>query len=355
MGMVCAFDASGDEASQLIMVVAGFISSAGDWADFSKLWVERLQRDGLSYMHMKEYAHSTGQFAHGWKGDGKRRDALLADLMSIIKSHAYRKFGIVVRNDTFRATVSSETQKDWHLNAYSLAGRSCAKQVNQWAMEEKYRSPIELVFEKGDQGAGKLHHRLVEDGYGAPSFKPKKDEVTPEGLAIPSFVPLQAADFLAYEIFLEVTRDIRGSEIPQRWGMNQFEGMLGDIGTYKVEDLSQFQDMVDLTKKLDEWAISVGLLYRDSQGRLCQDVKVKSCKLDSFTWGVVTSDSGKPVAMPVCLHHRSSRIVPQEVSGTVTFTCKPVGGGQHELGACEVSVFLQEQAQAKLQLKVEDG
>jgi hypothetical protein len=346
MGMTAAFDASGDESSQLVMVVAGFISSAKHWEDFSGKWLARLKDDGLSYMHMNEFAHSTVQFANGWKDNRKRREALLGDLMSIIKSHTYRKFGIVVTNDTFRATITSETQKDWHLNAYSLAGRGCAKQVNEWAMEERYGSPIELVFEKGDQGAGKLHHRLVEDGYQAPVFKPKKDELTPEGVLIPAFVPLQAADFLAYEIFLEVTRMIQGSEMEQRWGMNEFENMLGYIGAYEVVDLKELQDMVNLSKRLDEWAISIGLLYRDGKGRLCQDAKVRSCKLDSFTWGRVTSDSGKPMVEPICLQHRSSRIAVDQRGEEVTVTCKPVDGSQHQLGACKVRMFLQEQAQA---------
>jgi hypothetical protein len=316
MGMIAAFDASGDECSQLILVVAGFISSAGDWEDFSKKWLDRLQRDGIKYMHMKEYAHSTGQFADGWKGNKPRRDALLGDLMDILSSHTYRKFGMVITNETFRNSISAETQKEWHLNAYSLAGRSCAKQINEWAMEERYRSPIELVFEKGDIGSGKLHARLVEDGYQAPSFKPKKDEFTPEGVLIPAFVPLHAADFLAYELFLEVTRIAKGdTEHAPRWAFLEFYRKVGDIGTYKIDDLKRFQSMVDLTKTVDEWALSKGLLKKDEQGRLYREIKTKTCTLPLFVWGKVYSDSGMSMTAPVCLSHRPSRIL-WEKSGT---------------------------------------
>jgi hypothetical protein len=106
MGMTVAFDASGDESSQLIMVVAGFMSSAKDWEDFSIKWVSRLKEDDLTYMHMKEFAHSAGQFSVGWKGEEERRRRLLSDLMALITSHAYRKFGIVVTNETFRKSLS---------------------------------------------------------------------------------------------------------------------------------------------------------------------------------------------------------------------------------------------------------
>jgi hypothetical protein len=133
-----------------------------------------------------------------------------------------------VTNETFRSTISSETQKDWHLNSYSLAGRSCAKQVNEWAMEERYRSPIDLVFAEGDVGASLLNERLIEDGYQAPDFKPTKDRMTPEGALIPAFVPLQAADFLAYELFLEVTSILNGDTRYQpRWGLIEFLRMSG--------------------------------------------------------------------------------------------------------------------------------
>ncbi|MGB9488269.1 MAG: hypothetical protein WCD04_19420, partial [Terriglobia bacterium] len=57
MGMfTTAFDASGHESDQLIMVVAGFISSVDDWTDFSKKWKERLAEDGLEYFHTKEFS-----------------------------------------------------------------------------------------------------------------------------------------------------------------------------------------------------------------------------------------------------------------------------------------------------------
>jgi hypothetical protein len=81
-------------------------------------------------------------------------------------------------------------------------------------------------------------------------------------------VPLQAADFLAYEAFLEVTRMVKGSQRDQCQSLAQLDMMLGYTGTYKAEDLQQFQRMVDMTKVINEWAISIGLLKRDCEGRL---------------------------------------------------------------------------------------
>jgi hypothetical protein len=246
MGMVAVFDASGTETDTSIMVVAGFVSSAREWNKFSPKWAGRLKRDGLKHMHMKEFAHSTGQFVEGWRGNEKRRRALLFDLMQLVKHHVDYKFGVIVTNETFRNILSPETKEEWDLNVYSLAGRCCALQVNEWATKRDFKFPIKLVFEKGDPHAGKLHHRLVEDGYQAPAFEPKKDERTPQGVLIPAFIPLQAADFLAYEIYLEVDRIAKGDNIhPKRWALTEFDKMPGDIGTWKEEDLKRLQLMTE--------------------------------------------------------------------------------------------------------------
>lgn len=260
MGMfTTAFDAAGHESDQLILAVCGFVSSANHWISFSEKWKERLARDRITYFHAVEFAHSVKQF-EGWREQKARREALSADLMTLVKSHAYRKLGIVVTNKTFKDIVSAETKEEWHLNAYSLAGRTCAKQVGEWAKTERITSPIEYVFVEGDVGADKLSKRMIEDGNPAPHFRPKKDRVTPRGVLVPAFIPLQAADFLAYEVFLEVDRVKKSDPHPPRWGLLEFDRMLGDIGTYEVEGLKQMQDMMELTDTLNEWAISTGIL-----------------------------------------------------------------------------------------------
>lgn len=99
--MVAVFDASGKE-DQRRLVLAGFISKAKDWQSFHTLWIERLREDGLEYFHMVDFAASQGQFK-GWRNSESRRRKLLADLMDLISSHVYRKFGCVIENGQFYA------------------------------------------------------------------------------------------------------------------------------------------------------------------------------------------------------------------------------------------------------------
>jgi hypothetical protein len=187
------FDAGGSQHDQQFIVVAGFISSSDVWSKFEHAWQARLKRDGISYFHMVECAHSTGQFRSSWKDDERKRRALLllGDLMDIILSHTFRKFACVIENKKFREIITTEQRKKWRLDGYSWAGLYCAMQVNNWRqLETTFREPPQFVFEDGDLGKGLLEERLTENGFGSPTFRPKMDTKTKNGV-LAGFIPLQ--------------------------------------------------------------------------------------------------------------------------------------------------------------------
>jgi hypothetical protein len=247
MGMfTTAFDASGHESDQLIMVVAGFISSANDWIDFSKKWKERLAKDGLKYFHMKE-------FKYLWLNDEPRRRALLNDLMEVIRTHAYLKFGVMVSIKGFGVNFSEAEKEEWLLNAYSFAGYKSVKEVCKWAQREHIKSSIEHIFEEGDLGRGKLE-KLAEDSGHILQFRPgKEDRTTDSGNVISAFVPLQAADFLAAEYFMEAERRLKRNtrRDKPRWGYLQFNDMRGTIRQATGEKLKDLHRLLEITKESD--------------------------------------------------------------------------------------------------------
>jgi hypothetical protein len=229
------FDAAGHEADQKFVVVAGFISSPDDWIDFDRLWRARLAKDGLEYFHATEFAHSVLQF-DGWRDQKDKRIALSSDLMDIIRSHAYEKFGCVVVNRVLAEEMSEETKKEFLINAYSLGGRSCAADVRTWQRSWGGKFVPELVFEDGDIGKGFLRNTLLRDGFAEPLFRPKKDQVTDDGLIIPALTPLQAADWLAYEVFLATK-----AKRVKRWPMEQFLLKHGSIGIYAPHNMKTLE------------------------------------------------------------------------------------------------------------------
>lgn len=254
MGMftVC-FDAGGSDHDQEYLVVAGFVSSAKDWKDFECAWVTRLKEDGIEYFHMVEFAHSMGQFKNGWKNNELKRRKLLTDLMFIIKSHVYRRFGCVIENKVFINTLSKEQRDKWLLSAYTLAAITCAGQVYNWISPFSYNSPIplEFVFEKGDAGKGKLIERFESDLNITPVFKPKRNEKNSFGI-IPAFIPLQAADFWAYEIFVGCKK-MNQPNYKARWAVKEFGKMVGSIGIQTVTNLEQLDQDLKVSEATLNW------------------------------------------------------------------------------------------------------
>lgn len=235
MGMFTAcFDASGseDDPRTPFLTVAGFISTTDDWVDFSALWDERLGKDKIAYFRMSEFAHSEGEFK-GWKNQEDRRRSLLTDLFNLIKSHAFRKFGCTVRISALKE-MNKDLRAQFYLTAYVLAGRHCAGDVLQWMIGEGqglHTTPLALIFEEGDAGQSELRRRLEEDGFPV-NFRPKKDTTRETGMVEPGFVPLQAADILAYEMSLS-TRRVNFD----RWPTQELLSMPGRIGIYDEEDI----------------------------------------------------------------------------------------------------------------------
>src|SRR5579862_628966 len=131
VGLSAAFDASGDK-STAVLAVAGFLSSESDWRAFSEQWSKRLAQDEIKFFRAVDASGFQGPFEHWQQREDKvqLRESLFRDLMGILHSHAYRRFGCIVINQAFD-TLSEELRKEFRLCANSLAGLNCKKQVRQ--------------------------------------------------------------------------------------------------------------------------------------------------------------------------------------------------------------------------------
>jgi hypothetical protein len=261
------FDASGDDNTQFL-TMAGFASSANDWDDFSLAWKNRLERDGIEYFRTVDFNACRGPFKH-WH-DREDRETLQrqlsSDLMEIIKTHVYRKVSCTIINKEFQE-MDEEFREQFSLCAYSLAGRTCEKYARKWILEDWRRSPdmpIALIFEAGDKGYGKLQEKLVRDmGHLPPNFRLKKDTLRDDGMVERGFIPLQAADWLAWEIN-RAARDLyegkASTEHDLRWPMQQFlRWPFGFMGTYTPQNLKEMESGFVLQETIDEWATAAGL------------------------------------------------------------------------------------------------
>jgi len=155
--------------------------------------------------------------------------------------------------------MNPQLKEEFSLVAYSIAGRTCEKKLREWVIAE-WKNPstvVELVFEEGDKGKGKLQKRLLDDRCFSPIFRPKKDFVEEDGTTRCGFVPLQAADWLAYELSVAMKNAEAGkladSDEDFRWAFREFLKIPGNTGVFTVEDMKQFESMLELSKNLTEW------------------------------------------------------------------------------------------------------
>jgi hypothetical protein len=259
--MLGCFDASGHESDRPFLVVGGFVSSAGHWDDFSRLWMERLSRDGLAYFHAAEFEAYVGAFAQ-YRDDTKRKHALATDLMDLISSHAYRYFVQGVAPADLNRVFTESERGRFNINAYALCGRTCVADLGRWIRGDSYNwanNPApDLIFEQGDIGRGRLEKLLVNYGYPRPRFLPGKKPLPTKVGTIHPFVPLQASDWLAYEAFRLLMSGTPDRDL-WRWPMRQFYKMVGVLGFWQTEHLEESKPGIEmLAEKLSHERVVLG-------------------------------------------------------------------------------------------------
>jgi hypothetical protein len=235
------YDDSGSPNDTPVVVVAGLLASDEQWVEFERNWNETLQRFGISLFHMKEFAHSRGEFSK-WKehqaieSQRLERERFLRQLLAHIVLRVQHSFAHAVIMDDYRAVNEIYPLAEGDLTPYALCGRTCLARASVWA--DKYGIPeqnIQHIFEDGSLGKGSFIDRATKDKGITPTFKKK-----------PESVPLQAADLFAYEYFLGC-RDIfqKGIDTLERlrFPIRRLEPIPHeqmDWGTYSRDDLERF-------------------------------------------------------------------------------------------------------------------
>lgn len=78
--------------------MCGYVGTPSEWAGFGVDWKAALERHGIEYFHMKDFAGSR-QFFKGWTED--RRRALMRDLLAAIASRELRAYGTCITIQDF--------------------------------------------------------------------------------------------------------------------------------------------------------------------------------------------------------------------------------------------------------------
>lgn len=240
MYTVC-FDTGRKKISEGIVAVVGFAAFTKTWQDFEVAWNACLRKYGLTYFHAGELAHFTNQFRHGWREDEGKRRALQADLMDVIWSNELRRFGCCIP-----LAVHNEIDADIRgrsFDAYVHAALASVDHFNSYARSIRAER-VKYVFEKGER-EDDLRKRFAQDGYSEPHFTWKRPHRDRKGFLDDGFIGLQAAGWIAYEYWLDVSKTLDfGKPLTEkiesgRWAFQQFEKMLGVVQIAVTPESSQ--------------------------------------------------------------------------------------------------------------------
>lgn len=202
-----------EETPNVPLVVGGVVTTVSKWVDFDARWSEVLEREGVPYLRMSQCAAWQGPFKH-WDKDEARRIQFLKDLMCIMADTIEHTQIVSIWPKDF-----NKTNEVFHLaregfrSPYPLVARMCMYHVDRWAEEKHAGKRMVHFVEQGDTGETDLNQLLAKH----PELRqmiisvPKTDPQTGEHLT-----PLQAADLVAYEHYLEIKRRKESSEILPR-------------------------------------------------------------------------------------------------------------------------------------------
>lgn len=193
----CYFDEAGGKDHGFI-AVCGYIAPEDRWRGFETEWNLILKRFDVPYLHMLEYAHSTGPYRK-WKGDEKTRAEFMEELTGIIRNTAERGFLCRVSYADFAAVDADYRLTEAAQSPYAMAARFVIAMGNNFVRARGYDlSTIQYVFEAGHSDAPgllKVAQRSGPNPIPIPIFKYGRDTAVERGL-----VQLQAADHFAYEL-----------------------------------------------------------------------------------------------------------------------------------------------------------
>jgi len=198
-------DESGTQGGSPVLCLAGYVFHHDEAVVFTKEWSALLRKYDLSNFHMVDCAHGNGEFK---KLSKPTRVAALTEAIQLIKQRSAFGFATTVNEADYAEIFAPLSDDRW--SAYYFCLNNCLSLIANWARRTRFDENVSYFFEAGhpDQGAAdqRMHAIFADEKlrkrffYGCHSFDDKR-----------RFVPLQAADILAWQWFSHTKRKLAGA------------------------------------------------------------------------------------------------------------------------------------------------
>jgi hypothetical protein len=193
--------------------VAGYVATVEQWAELEREFGELAEQEDYKVLHKADLEHFRGEFKWPYltqEQKVERRLRINKRACGIILRRVRAGFGASVIKSEWDAIDKGKWGSIVGKSFYAAGVHMCFAFIRAWADRFKVNEPIRYVFERGAEGRDEVEKLLkgVEKKsersalyrLGGWSFESKKDEIR-KGVPYPGVVPLQAADFLAYEVY----------------------------------------------------------------------------------------------------------------------------------------------------------
>jgi hypothetical protein len=181
------------DPAQSVVAIGGCVGTLEAWEKFDGEWKTLLREFNVSELHMKNYAHSVGEFTI-WENNERKRRAFMGSATELMGQHIAAYIGAAIYLPDFACLPSTIKQRLG--DPYFVCFQVCCRSATIQTLEDPAER-IDMVFSKrkGYQGKAReffyrLQTELVHgEKLGGISFESPKD-----------VVQLQAADLVAFEL-----------------------------------------------------------------------------------------------------------------------------------------------------------
>jgi hypothetical protein len=176
------------------VAVAGLIATVEGWHRFEGDWSRVLADFGVAALHMRDYAHSTGEYI-AWKGDEPRRRAFMRNLLEAIGRATPHIMGAVMALEPWRRLTAEQRAR--FIDPYFPCMQECVRQSAIHA--DVFDEEVCLTFARVGEFAGRTPQL----------WDVLRRSASIEGRCLSAMstgdpqtcLPLQAADLVAYEAY----------------------------------------------------------------------------------------------------------------------------------------------------------
>ncbi len=141
-----------------VLTAAGFIATPQQWIKLERRWKQIMTEYGVNELHMKDYAHSRGEY-QSWNGQEDRRRKFLSALIGEIAPRVRHSFASSVYIPHYKEVDAKYGLREV-VSPLALAGCTIVAKVFRWAEYHSIsRSEIAFIFEDGDVDKGDFMDR----------------------------------------------------------------------------------------------------------------------------------------------------------------------------------------------------